>query len=320
MLLRNKVRTENIQKPLVSVCCVTYNHENLIKKCFDGFVMQQTNFCFEVIVHEDASTDKTAAIVKEYETQYPGLFHCVYQTVNQFAIQNTLTNILFPMARGKYIALCEGDDYWNDPYKLQKQVDFLEANENVVICGTNYSVLENSKLLKIFRNNTNSVFIGDFKDMVRQNLVPTLTSVFRKTTLNSKLQKSMKDIVYGDWILWLIILNGKKTTFALLPDFTSIQNIHSNGVFSSITEKQILVINELKTKLRIFKLCSFHNKRIVSRELYVYYLKNSQYLKGRKLLLNRKVVSFYFFFDQFTRKLDYYLKSFLSKSFKSPSR
>ena len=119
---------------LVSICCMAYNHEKFIRQCLDGFVMQKTTFAFEILVHEDASTDNTASIVSEYESKFPHLFRCVYQTENQFKKQNTLVNILFKMAKGKYIALCEGDDYWTDPLKLQKQVDFLEANEDYTIC------------------------------------------------------------------------------------------------------------------------------------------------------------------------------------------
>src|SRR5687767_12631322 len=111
--------TTIVTKPLVSICCVTYNHGRFLRDCLEGFVMQETTFPFEILVHEDASTDDTAAILREYELKYPHLFRCVYQTENQFALQNTLINILFPMVRGKYIAMCEGDDYWIHPLKLQ---------------------------------------------------------------------------------------------------------------------------------------------------------------------------------------------------------
>jgi glycosyltransferase involved in cell wall biosynthesis len=129
---------------LISICCTTFNHEKYIGQCLDGFVMQKTTFAFEILVHEDASTDSTAAIIKEYELNYPHIFKCVYQHDNQFLKQNTLINILFKMAKGKYIALCEGDDYWTDPYKLQKQVDFLEANGNYVACFHKVKILETS--------------------------------------------------------------------------------------------------------------------------------------------------------------------------------
>jgi glycosyltransferase involved in cell wall biosynthesis len=97
-----------MQNPIVSVCCITYNHEKFISQALDGFLMQKTDFNFEVIIHDDASTDNTAMILKEYEENYSNLFRCVYQTENQFKKQNTLTKILFPMTKGKYIALCEG--------------------------------------------------------------------------------------------------------------------------------------------------------------------------------------------------------------------
>lgn len=104
--------------------------------------MQQTNFPFEILVHEDASTDNTSVILREYEIKYPNLFRCVYQSENQFFKQNTLTNILFPMSKGKYIAFCEGDDYWTDPHKLQKQVDFLEENPDYNIVWTKFSKVD----------------------------------------------------------------------------------------------------------------------------------------------------------------------------------
>ncbi len=120
---------------LVSVCCTAYNHEKYIRKCLDGFVMQETNFKFEVLINDDASTDNTAAIIREYEKEYPEIIKPIYQTENQFSIDRNITaNILFPKCKGKYIALCEGDDFWTDPLKLQKQVNALEANPSCHMC------------------------------------------------------------------------------------------------------------------------------------------------------------------------------------------
>jgi glycosyltransferase involved in cell wall biosynthesis len=131
---------ENI-KILVSICCVTYNQKKYITECLNGFINQKTNFNYEILVHDDASTDGTSDIVKKYEKYHPKLFRNVYQKQNQFLIQNTLTNILFPMAKGKYIALCEGDDYWTDPLKLQKQVDFLDQNSKCSYVFTKRKIL-----------------------------------------------------------------------------------------------------------------------------------------------------------------------------------
>lgn len=122
-------------EPVVSISCITYNHENFIRDAIEGFLMQKTTFPVEILIHDDASTDNTAQIVKEYEEKHSDLIITIFQTENQYSQGNKpLANFVFPRARGKYIALCEGDDYWTDPLKLQKQVDFLEANEDCSLC------------------------------------------------------------------------------------------------------------------------------------------------------------------------------------------
>ena len=120
--------------PLVSIVCITYNHEKYIKQCLDGFFMQKTNFDFEILIHDDASTDKTADIIRLYEKKYPGIIKPIYQLENQYSKGVNPGNLLYPLASGKYIAVCEGDDYWTDPMKLQKQVDFLEVNSDCSLC------------------------------------------------------------------------------------------------------------------------------------------------------------------------------------------
>lgn len=120
---------------MVSIRCITYNHEKFIKDALEGFLMQKTDFPFEILIHDDASTDRTEEIIRDYQVNYPELIRAVYQTENQYSKGlNYWPRNLYRMARGKYIALCEGDDYWTDPLKLQKQVDFLEAHPECSIC------------------------------------------------------------------------------------------------------------------------------------------------------------------------------------------
>lgn len=121
---------ENQNDILVSVCCITYNQASFIRQCLDGFLMQKTNFKYEIIVHDDCSTDGTADIVREYAEKHPDILVPVLQSVNQFqqGKKKILASFVYPIARGKYLAMCEGDDYWTDPLKLQKQVDFLESH------------------------------------------------------------------------------------------------------------------------------------------------------------------------------------------------
>ncbi len=120
---------------LVSICCLTYNHEAYLRDTLEGFLMQKVDFPIEILVNDDASTDGTRAILREYAEKYPDLIRPFYQDVNLYSQGKDLClEVLYPAARGKYIALCEGDDYWTDPDKLQMQVDFLEAHPEYTAC------------------------------------------------------------------------------------------------------------------------------------------------------------------------------------------
>lgn len=123
---------------MVSICCLVYNHEKYLRRCLDGFIMQKTNFKYEVLIHDDASTDASAKIIKEYEKKYPDIIKPIYQVENQYSkgVQIT-TKYQYPRVKGKYIAFCEGDDYWTDPNKLQTQYSLMEKNENISICVHN---------------------------------------------------------------------------------------------------------------------------------------------------------------------------------------
>ncbi len=120
---------------MVSICCITYNHEHFIKKALDGFLMQKTSFKYEILIHDDASTDNTATIIREYEKEYPDIVKPIYQTENQYSKGVKISNTYnYPRVQGKYIAICEGDDFWTDENKLQKQVDFLESHLDYSMC------------------------------------------------------------------------------------------------------------------------------------------------------------------------------------------
>ena len=131
------METENI---MVSVVMLCYNHEKYIRKALEGAINQKTNFRYELLVHDDASTDASAEIIREFEQKYPDIMRPTYQTENQYSKHIPITRtILFPKARGKYIAYCECDDYWCDENKLQKQVDFLEMHPEY--CATAHNCM-----------------------------------------------------------------------------------------------------------------------------------------------------------------------------------
>lgn len=132
----------------VSVVCNAYNHEKYIRSALEGFVMQKTSFPFEVLVHDDASTDHTAEIIREYEIKYPDIIKPIYSTENQYSKNDgSLSRIQYGRVQGKYIALCEGDDYWTDPLKLQKQYDLLESHPEIDICATAAKTEKNREIV-----------------------------------------------------------------------------------------------------------------------------------------------------------------------------
>lgn len=132
--------SKDYMAPAVTIKCTTYNHANYISQALDSFLMQKTTFPFEIVVHDDCSTDRTSAIIKEYEKKFPTIIRPIYEEVNQYSLPNGKINILRKMtqkARGKYIAMCEGDDYWISDHKLQIQYDALESSsKSFCVCRT----------------------------------------------------------------------------------------------------------------------------------------------------------------------------------------
>ena len=207
----------NGEIPLVSVCCITYNHEPYIAQVLDGFLMQKTSFPFEVLVHDDASTDRTADIIREYEKNFPKIIKPIYQKENQYSKGNRaiLASFVYLRAKGKYIALCEGDDYWIDENKLQMQVDFLENNPEYGMCYTKANVYIQKE--QNFRNGTVGAAFDSFDDLVlKGNRVPTLTTVYRRDLLDSywqEVQPGTRGWLMGDYPMWLYFSHESKVAF-----------------------------------------------------------------------------------------------------------
>ena len=137
-----------LQPALVAIKCLVFNHEPYLRDCLEGFAMQQTDFQFVAIVHDDASTDHSADIIREYAAKYPDIILPIYETENQYSKQDgslgRIMNAAIDATGAKYIALCEGDDYWTDPHKLQKQVDFLEIHPDYDMVCTRFSRLNHA--------------------------------------------------------------------------------------------------------------------------------------------------------------------------------
>lgn len=224
--------SNNLEKKeiLVSICCITYNHESFIRECLDGFLMQKTNFKFEVLIHDDASTDNTANIIREYEQKYPEIIKPIYQTENQYSRGvEVSTTYNFPRAKGKYIAMCEGDDYWIDPYKLQKQVDFLEANPEFSICFHSVKVKKEEEGVIVDDYITRDVpDVTDIYLLAGGNYMHTASVVFRK---NMKVIDDLSQFQYTiDYTLHM--LNAQYGKIKKMQEEMAVYRVHRDGVWS----------------------------------------------------------------------------------------
>lgn len=204
--------TIECEMPMVSIWCPAYNHEKFIRRCLDGFVMQKTNFKFEAIVHDDASTDNTARIIQEYADKYPDIIKPIFEKENQYSKHDgSLRRIMKEHMRGKYVASCEGDDYWTDAHKLQLQVDFMEAHNDVSMCFHNAYLYDQrqSKIIgtqRIYKNNIYADTNVIFRD---GGFIPTNSIMFRSEFL-SKACKLSENCPVGDLPLQITMaISGK---------------------------------------------------------------------------------------------------------------
>lgn len=167
--------------PLVSVCVITYNHEKYIHQCLDGILMQKVNFPYEILIHDDASPDHTADIIREYEAKYPEIIKPICRTENLYSKDVDISRFNFERACGKYIAQCEGDDYWTDPNKLQMQVNFLEEHPEYVETGHNISVLSEKGYLTNHPASISHERVYTIDDLKKGKLwmVATASAVYR---------------------------------------------------------------------------------------------------------------------------------------------
>jgi glycosyltransferase involved in cell wall biosynthesis len=242
--------------PLVSISCLAYNHKPYIRDAMEGFLMQKTNFPYEIVVHDDASTDGTTQIIKEYEDKYPELIFPIYQSENQYSkgIHSISATFIYPKTRGKYIALCEGDDYWIDPRKLQQQIDFLESNPEYTLCFHNAIKLwENkSKNPKYFCPKNLKEDLG-MEDLLSGWLVPTQSMVFRTDIFNT-IPSWSNQIFNGDYLYQLWCAHHGKVRF--IDKVMSVYRQNVSGV-SSVASKGNL--NHLLDKI-LFLLDSFNEE------------------------------------------------------------
>jgi glycosyltransferase involved in cell wall biosynthesis len=254
--------------PLVSISCLAFNHEEFIRRTLEGFVMQETDFVFEVLIHDDASTDRTADIIREYQTQYPEIIKPIFQTENQWRKGNRGSAVHnFPRAKGKYIALCEGDDYWTDPTKLQRQVDFLESHADYSLVAENGLVLNSEKNTEYKFNDIEETDIT-IRQLLGKRKFPTASVMFRSAYLDASFYKLKYK---GDIILWCYLASKGKIRY--LPNISSVYSRGLHGMVLSSRNMEWALMLEEWNKVLSGILPDNVDQRILAQRNYNEYIK-----------------------------------------------
>lgn len=214
-------------KPVVSILCITYNHEKYIAEALDGFVRQETDFPFEVIVHDDASTDSTAKIIKDYQKRYPEVIKPILEKQNRYSKDGVrFVADMLNMAQGEFIAQCEGDDYWTDPQKLQKQIDYMRANPDCTICfhPVRVTFTDSTQEDYVYPQNINT---NDFTllELINQNYMQSNSVLFRRQTYKNY----PTDIAPLDW--YTNLYHARRGGIGFINETMAVYRRHQGGIW-----------------------------------------------------------------------------------------
>lgn len=272
----------------VSIFTLVYNQEQYIAQTIESVLMQKTNFNYQLVLGEDCSTDNTRKICEAYQKKYPSKIKLLPSLKKNIGlIANYMRTI--KACDGKYIAICDGDDYWIDDLKLQKQVDFLESNPDYHIVGTNYTKLfKDNRLVEDQKYRKKRVY--EFDDLIFKNLIPSVTVLFRNIPQNDPLPNWVLNFPYGDWPTYLWVLkNGGKIHF--LEDVTAVYRMEigvSARIRKNLSDIEKVNLNILKCVLSDGRF--FHKKEIIKESinqakitLMNAYNREKKYLKGFRL-------------------------------------
>lgn len=297
---------------MVSICCITYNHEKYIEEAIKSFLMQKVKFKFEILIHDDASTDNTANIIKKYEKKYPDLIKTIYQKENQYSKGIKISKILYEKAQGKYIAICEGDDYWTDPYKLQKQINYMESNSKCGLCFHTVGIFDdklkkNIGVIKPYENNQ----IAPIKDVILGGgeFMGTNSIVFRRKNILD-FPKFYLQAPVGDYPLQ-ILLSSKEYAYFIIEEM-SVYRINTGISWTDKNKgyenKKLLSIKLIKMLEEFDKYSKFKYKEIIWKKIEMISYENIIHHYNRKIDLSREEYNNFFKRLRLRRKIKMYFK------------
>lgn len=305
---------------MVSINCITYNQEQYIEEAINSFLKQKTSFSFEILIHDDASTDRTPEILKKYEETYPDIIKVIYQTENQYRKGKRVISINGKEARGKYMAFCEGDDYWTDPNKLQKQVDFMEAHSEYSLCTHSADVIDvNTK--DIIRTVRPSKENRDFntKEIILKDgsLFPT-NSILCKTSLFKELPLFYHNAPVGDYPM--VIYFSLKGKVYYMDEIMSIYRVGVIGSWSTNMKKNVQYYVEQKKRIikmlqEINEYTNYNYNATINKRIYLV-----QKDKIKQIAFNlpmKEVIKHFFDCSELNlvRKIKYWCVMFLAKPY-----
>lgn len=279
--------------PLVSVCTMAYNQAPYIRECLDGILMQKTDFTFELLIHDDASTDGTADIIREYEAKYPDIVKPIYQTENQYSKKiNICQAYIYPRVKGEYIAFCEGDDYWTDPLKLQTQVDFLERNSDVSCCFHMVDIFQQNtgkyekSFMPKFLENTNENSGEYFTNLERnEGWFAYILSIVYRAEYRSYLEeerKRYKGPFNDNHIIYYLLKNSKSYIF---KKSMAIYRKNDGGIFGNKSQEyKLFCTYNISKELYLNEPDAYTKYQYICRirEILKAYINNREYIKAFK--------------------------------------
>ncbi len=280
----------DLRDPLVSICCATFNHANFIEDALQSFLVQETSFPFEIVIRDDASTDGTAEIIRDYVRRYPHIMRAVSETENQFCRGVRPLHVWPNLARGKYIALCEGDDFWLSPHKLQRQVNLLDRHPEAVmsVAGADVYIQVGRKLEYSETLSGNGKVLQYFDD-IKDQYFHTSTYVIRAAVLKDVVKKYfLGQAVLGDTGLRAILIS--LGPFVLLPEVVSVYRKTGDGIWTSLDGNKQLNWEIASTRKLIDLLTgeyrSYQGERLFFLLSVVCYrnLKRCKFVEGVRLL------------------------------------
>ncbi|MCO5947240.1 glycosyltransferase [Mucilaginibacter flavidus] len=239
-----------MSESLLSVCLITYNHAKYIREAIDSVLSQKANFALQLVIADDCSTDGTRELLLDYQKRYPDLIHLIVREKNVGAAKNWIELISYPQS--KYIAYLEGDDYWTDPYKLQKQVDFLDANPEYSMCFHNAKVIfEENEYPPVYFNGADQKEILYFDDLANHWQIASASIVYKRSLL--ALPDWIESVNNGDLAMHFLLIEGGP--FKYIDNVMCVYRRHNQGKSHTSNMSQL---NNVHNLLKLSKIINEH--------------------------------------------------------------